>query len=309
MSVACPSCKSHSVNNVGAISAAYLFASHNLDELLDGGSLYSCNTCSVSFRYPLPDAHTLNELYRTGSINHWQYEPANRPDWKLASEWLATNHTEGAILDIGCFDGAFFELLNPKWDLYGIEINEAAIEHAKNRGVDIIAADLSELTSIKSSDAVSFDAVVAFDVIEHVPDPRELLVNMMAVTRNGGTIILASGNRDAFSWKLMGSSYWYCTIPEHLAFISTSWCHKIAQELKIELVQTITYSHEQRRTAKLVAREWATNLLYRFAPSLFARLRRSGLGEKDTSTFEELAYYPPTWTTARDHIMAIFRKP
>ena len=309
MSVACPSCASHDLSKIGAIPSAYLFASHNLDEMLDGGTLYSCNACAVSFRYPLPEQETLNELYRTGTIDQWQYEPASRPDWRIASEWLATHHPAGAILDIGCFDGAFFELLDSNWALHGIEINEAAIQRASERGVNILASDLRELTALRSEEAVEFDAVVAFDVIEHVPDPRNLLENMMAVTRSGGAIVIASGNRDAFSWQLMGSGYWYCTIPEHLAFISRSWCENMARTLNIELVQTITYSHQKERTAKLIAREWASNLLYRFAPALFARLRRSGVGDKDTGTFEELAYYPPTWTTARDHIMAIFRKP
>lgn len=308
MNVVCPSCSSHQITKVGAISSAYLFASHNLEELLDGGALYSCDECKVTFRHPLPDAQKLDELYRTSSIDHWQYDAERRPDWKLARQWLTDHHDSGSILDVGCYDGAFFEVLPDDWSLYGIEMNEEAIRRAQERGVQIIASDLRTLTSLPPSEARMFDAVVAFDVIEHVPDPRALLRNMMDVTRSGGTIIIASGNRDAFSWQLMGSSYWYCTIPEHLAFISASWCRHMAQTLDIDLVELTTYCHEQKRTLSLITREWTTNLLYRFTPALFARLRRAGLGDKDTDTFEELAYYPPTWTTAKDHLIAIFRK-
>lgn len=158
------------------------------------------------------------------------------------------------------------------------------------------------------SESDQYDVTVAFDVIEHVPDPRKLLNDMMDITRPGGTIIIATGNRDAFSWKLMGSSYWYCTIPEHLAFISTSWCHAAAKTLHLDLLHLETYSHEQNRSLKLTLREWTTNVLFRFSPGLFARLRRAGFGDKDTQTFKELAHYPPTWTTAKDHLIAIFRK-
>ena len=305
----CPSCASHAVREIGPISGAYLFASHNLDEILDGGSLFTCSNCKLAFRFPLPSSEQLNELYRTSSIDHWQYNPAKRTDWSITRQWLDRLHSGGTVLDVGCYDGAFSEVLSENWDMAGIEINEHAIQIASERGVRIIAEDLSELTSIDShTESNQFDATVAFDVIEHVPDPRKLLKDMLAVTKPGGTLVIATGNRDAFSWQIMGSAYWYCTIPEHLAFISTSWCKAVAQTLNVELVHIETYCHEQNRTLKLTVKELASNLLYRFAPGVFARLRKAGLGAKDTQTFEELAYYPPTWTTAKDHLIAIFRK-
>ena len=305
----CPSCASHKTRKVGPISGAYLFASHNLDEILDGGSLYACSTCHLNFRFPLPSRDKLNELYRTSSIDHWQYEEAKRFDWSTTKKWLDKLHDGGSLLDVGCYDGAFSEVLDDRWQMAGIEINEEAIQIASKRGVQIVAEDLSDLTSVHADAGSSqYDATVAFDVIEHVPDPQKLLKDMMQVTRPGGTLIIATGNRDALSWKLMGSSYWYCTIPEHLAFISTSWCKTVAQTLNLELIHLETYCHEQNRTLKLTLKELTSNLLYRFSPSLFARLRRAGFGDKDTDTFDELAYYPPTWTTAKDHLIAIFRK-
>ena len=305
----CPSCASHQTKKIGPISGAYLFASHNLDEILDGGSLFTCLNCHVAFRFPLPSIEKLNALYRTSSIDHWQYEPAKRTDWSITHTWLNKLHQGGALLDVGCYDGAFSEVLEKNWKMAGIEINEEAIKIAHERGVQIIAKDLSELTAVHSeSGPYQFDATVAFDVIEHVPDPRKLLKDMMAVTKPEGTLVLATGNRDAFSWQLMGSAYWYCTIPEHLSFISTSWCRAAATSLNLELVHMETFCHEQNRTLKLTLKEVASNLLYRFAPGLFARLRKAGFGDKDTETHKELAHYPPTWTTARDHLIVIFRK-
>lgn len=307
--VPCPSCASTETRNIGPISGAYLFASHNLDEILEGGSLFTCNNCYLGFRFPLPSHDTLNELYRTSSIDHWQYDPTHRTDWTLSREWLTRLHEGGRLLDVGCYDGAFKEVLDDNWHMEGIEINEHAIQIATERGVTIVSDDLSNLASMplyKSSQ--KYEATVAFDVIEHVPDPRKLLKDMMNVTKQGGTLIIATGNRDALSWKLMGSSYWYCTIPEHLAFISTSWCEAVAYTLNLELLHLETYCHEQNPTLKLTIKELGSNLLYRFSPRLFAQLRRFGFGDKDTDTFKELAYYPPTWTTAKDHLIAIFRK-
>lgn len=301
--VACPACSSANIKRIGDINPAFVFASHQLSEKLDGGSLYQCNHCALGFRFPTPPPKVLERLYRTSSIEHWQYEPDSRVDWQRSRNWLE-KQAGRSILDIGCYDGAFLHYLGNSWQAHGIELNEQAIQRAKERGIDILAPDLYDLASIEQQ----FDAVVAFDVIEHVQNPADLLERMSAVTRSGGTIILATGNFDALSWKIMGSAYWYCTIPEHLVFIGKQWCERIAPRFNLELVHTFTYSHEQHRTLKLSAHELGSNMLYRFAPRLFAALRRMGIGDKDTARHEELAHFPPTWTTAKDHLIAIFKK-
>ena len=309
MSVQCPSCSSHRVREKGKIHATHIFTSHNLNALLEGGHLFICMECHLGFRYPVPSQEKLDQLYRSSGTNLWKYNPTQRVDWQIAKEWLGKLFEKGSILDVGCFDGAFLHFLGHSWNRSGVEINEAAIRVAEERGIAILAPDLKQLSNLAlSSDSHQFDAIVTFDVIEHVPDPRKLLTDMLALVRPGGIVILATGNLDSFTWRLMGSAYWYCTIPEHIAFISTTWCKHVSHDLGLELLDIQTYSHEQNRTLALSLREWSANMMYKLTPRLFAALRRSGLGKKDTERFDELAYHPPTWTTARDHLIAIFRK-
>jgi SAM-dependent methyltransferase len=303
MAIACPSCGAPETRRLGAINPAFVFAGHRLSDRLEGGSLYRCSACALAFRHPMPTSERIASLYRTSDLAHWQYKPDRRKDWATTRVWL-DKQSGRTVLDIGCFDGAFLQSLDESWTCAGIEINEKACERARSRGIEIIGQDLHELERIDRS----FDAVVAFDVIEHVPDPAGLLESMSAVTRSGGSVILASGNFEAASWKMMGSSYWYCAIPEHLAFISKSWCERIGPTLGLELMQMATYSHEQNRTPKLALHELAANTLYRFFPVVFAALRRNGWGDKDTVQHDELALYPPTWTTAKDHLIAIYKK-
>lgn len=304
MTVCCPSCHCDRPVRIGPIPASYAFAGRELPEKLEPGMLYRCPDCALAFRHPLPSSALLESLYRSGKTEIWQYQPERRTDWRIAREWLARRSNGRRVLDLGCFDGAFAQYLGSEWVTHGIEINDLAAERARKRGVEVVGKNVSELANLNEQ----FDAVVAFDVIEHVPDPGALLAAMAGATRTGGLLIVASGNADAPSWKLMGSTYWYCTIPEHLAFISESWCRMAAQRFSLDLAYTETYSHEQHRTIRLCMHEIAANLLYQFFPGVFASLRRLGLGDKDTNVNEELAYFPPTWTTARDHIIAIFEK-
>ena len=305
MNAPCPSCASSDVVCIGPISPSPRFAGHHLSEMWPGGSLYRCNACALGYRHPTADKDRLDELYRTCSIGHWQYDPGRRHDWQAAKAALERHIERGAVLDLGCFDGAFQHYLGPDWEGYGIELNLEARERARSRGITLLGDDIAELTRVSQT----FDATVAFDVLEHVVDPRAVLEQMKASTRSGGLIVIASGNMDAWSWKLMGSRYWYCTIPEHLAFISEGWCRHAGAQLELDLRSLTYYSHERNRTPARIAREWVTNGLYRFARPAFAGLRTLGVGDKDARQEPDLATYPPTWTTAKDHLVAVFAVP
>jgi 2-polyprenyl-3-methyl-5-hydroxy-6-metoxy-1,4-benzoquinol methylase len=305
MQASCPSCGHAGVTCVGDIAPGYQFAGRLLDAPLPGGRLYACPACFLSFRWPLPSREALDALYQQAHPDHWQYAPEQRPDWQITWDWMHAHLRGGSVLDVGCFDGAFLDALGPEWTRYGVELNEAALRRAEQRAIRIVARDVDDLASL----AQQFDVVTAFNVIEHVADCRLLLRRMADRVRPGGVVAVASGNTQAPSWQLMGSRYWYCTIPEHLAFISEAWCEKAAADLNLQLAHLARYSVDAHRAPWRIAYERGVNGLFRFFPRVFAMLRALGLGEVDAKTHPALRSYPPMWTTAKDHLVAIFRKP
>jgi len=80
----------------------------------------------------------------------------------------------GSVLDGGCFTGEFLNYLGNGWQRYGIEINEAAAQYAQKAGVRVIAKGFSHIDLLP----MQFDAVVAFDIVEHVEDPSFFLRQM-----------------------------------------------------------------------------------------------------------------------------------
>jgi len=290
---------------VGPIPPGAVFAGRELIEPLEPGSLYCCAACHLWFRHPLPDQAVLQRLYQAGSPDAWQYSAGQRRDWQLARGWVERVATGETILDLGCFDGAFLSLFDAAWQRYGIEMNPAAAEKARARGINIVGDDVVQLKDV----TLRFDAVVAFDVIEHVLDPRRLLRAMAAVAKPGGLIIIGTGNTAAPSWRLMGSRYWYCAIPEHLSFINPSWCRQAAADLHLELVQVDRYSHASGKSVVTRARALVKNMLYRLVPSLFRLLRSRGFGRLDARRQPAWAMVPPEWMAARDHLLAVFRIP
>jgi len=300
----CPSCENKAIAYIGRIPDANFFAGRVLKQSLAGGDLYRCNTCYLYFRWPRPSNEELNFLYRKGKADNWQYQPQNRGDWQIIASWLNSHQIKKTILDVGCADGGFLEYLRSDWNRYGIEINTTAAQKAKERGITIIAEDLDQLSQLSQK----FSVVVAMDMIEHTKDPQRFLQEMLSVTMPGGVVIIATGNSLSPSWRFMKSAYWYCAIPEHVSFINKYWCQNVSQNLKCPILYFKKFSHADEDNFFQFLSDSLKNILYKFMPGIFSRLRTAGLGGIDIKRYPELKYYPPSWRSAKDHFIVIFQK-
>lgn len=94
---------------------------------------------------------------------------------------------EGAlVLDVGCGEG---ESSPP--GVVGMDASLPALEQASRRGVTPVLADAEAAWPFVGS---RFDAVLVFDVLEHVPDPEFLLAEARRVLKPGGLLVAAIPN-------------------------------------------------------------------------------------------------------------------
>jgi 2-polyprenyl-3-methyl-5-hydroxy-6-metoxy-1,4-benzoquinol methylase len=301
----CPSCSSEKLRFIGPIPPSSLFAGRNLEKPLVGGGLHKCTTCSVLFRFPHHTLEELNTLYTSGITENWPTALDSRVDWQLVRNWIRRNKDVMRILDVGCYDGRLLESLGEGLLLLGVEIHPDAAARAKQRGIEIVSRDFTDLGGI----GPIADVTIAVDVIEHSTDPAQFIAALASTVRPGGYVLISTGNSDALSWRLMGSRYWYCHIAEHVSFINPTWAKRIAPRVGLHLEQLCFFSHAgTSRTFRALVNEMAKNLLLRFAPRLFAFLRRRGFGGINVQGDAELELSPPVWMTARDHMFLIFRK-
>ncbi len=292
--VHCPGCGSETVRIKGTIPDNHMFAGKNVGSM--PAVLAVCTTCHLGFRSPQPLKVRLGELYAGGSESAWS-EPDDhaRRDWNLAASWVAR---VGAtrVLDVGCFDGGFLGLLPATIVKAGVEINPAAVERAAAAGIEIVANDLHDLESVD----VEFDLVSAFDVIEHVNDPRAFLDGLLHVVRPGGHVAFATGNLASPTWRLMGSKYLYSWFLEHISFVSPRWIRREAPSLGYRVVSVERFSHNSAARFGFLA-GLLKNAAYRLSPRLVDSLRaRSQPGGVPAA--------PPGWTAARDHILVILQR-
>jgi len=296
----CPDCAQSSIL-VGAIPATDLFAGRRLKEPLDGGGLWRCPSCALAFRFPRLSKARLDVLYAEGNEWNWGSPATTRNDWMLAQDWITSQlPADSSVLDIGCFDGSFIAPLVEHYKCSGIEIHPVARERASFKGVNIIGSDFSVIEG-------QFDLITAFDVIEHMEQPATFLERCLAALPQGGMVILSTGNVDSATFRLLGSQYWYCTIAEHISFVSPTWSSNVCKILGCKSVFEARFAHSNVGLTQ-GARQVALNLVYRFAPRLFRIARRMGLGGFNVVNHPQLADHPPSWMGARDHFMIILQK-
>ena len=102
----------------------------------------------------------------------------------------------GRLLEIGCATGFLLEAARRRgWKVTGTDISAFAAKYAeKEFGVEVRVGTIPGLDMPKGS----FDAVMALEYIEHVPDPVETLRAVRQWIREDGVLMMSTPN--AGSW-------------------------------------------------------------------------------------------------------------
>ncbi len=117
--------------------------------------------------------------------HHWWYRGRRRI---IRAELARLPLPTGArVLDAGCGSGRTLRDLVTYGEVSGIELNEDAAEVARARGHGEVL--VGRLEALPWPDA-SFDLITCLDVIEHTPDDRATLAELLRVCRPGGWLLV-----------------------------------------------------------------------------------------------------------------------
>lgn len=149
----------------------------------------------------------------------------------------------GRLLEIGCGSGVMLENMQERgWDVTGVEIDPMAVAHARSRGLDVREGSLPS----QSFEENSFNVVTMSHVIEHLHDPRTILVECLRILRPGGRLVLVTPNTEALSLSLFGPNWMHLDPPRHLHLFNRKGLTRLVSETGFEQIE----GHTVPRDAK-----------------------------------------------------------
>jgi len=167
-----------------------------------------------------PQNLTYGEDYYAGKSSNYLlgYRPLKYGlFWGRRIAALKRHVTGGCILDVRCAYGYFIKHLTPQFECYGMDVSAHAIEEA-GRVVGRDSVRVGDV-SVEVPFDRDFDAITAFDVIEHVSDYRKAIKNMANKLKAGGILYMEFPVKKAIIDR--DQSHHYRPITEYTDFLVT----------------------------------------------------------------------------------------
>lgn len=184
--------------------------------------LHRCRRCGSFFLNPRPSREALSHYYPAG-YSPYRVKPQGRAAWRL---WLlnlgvrkqvnaiaARVSRVGRALDVGCAAGTFLSALRQHgWDTHGVEINPEMAAYARAHvPAEVFCGNLVDAAYPNGT----FDLITYWDVLEHLPDPREALMEAARVAQTGATLVVSLPNPNSLEARIFGKYWAGWDIPRH----------------------------------------------------------------------------------------------
>jgi SAM-dependent methyltransferase len=269
-----------------------------------------CRRCTYRFIHPPIPAERLLACYSAAPEGNWHTGSNVAEDraYDRKRDLLEKFAPGRRVLDFGCYDGGFLQYLGASWEPFGIEPSDHAAHIAASHGVRMLgptveAALESALPQGAAAPEPTVDAIVIFDVMEHLNDPVDTLAKLARFLRPGGIMLIETGDTDSRHFARVGKLYSYCGFVEHVGFFNRrSIAQAGASAAGLELAHFETSLHakywtrDPLRARMHVWAYWVLRGLHRLGMPLGRRLGRVAAGTV------------PRTLEPRDHFLAVLRK-
>ena len=202
----------------------------------------ACAACGLWFsRRTDASAVDYSVLYASPEYRAAQVEPLERTrDWRVFARYptyrpffdQVQRHGGGRLLDVGCGVGIFCRAAHAAgWEVRGIDVATAAVEQGRRSAPFPLECATAAALGERGE---SFDVVTAFEVLEHLAQPLELLRDLLALVVPGGSFFCTVPNRDSRVVREATRLDWLP--PVHLLFFTDTALRRLLERAGFTVV-------------------------------------------------------------------------
>ena len=200
-----------------------------------------CHSCGLEHSTLSPqinDLQSIDEIERERAL-----KPIRDYNFGVLVEWLnerlrshAKVNGKRRLLDVGCAHGWFLEKAATHYDVLGLEPDGAVADGAQGRNLPVRKGYFPEALNVEEK----FDVIIFNDVLEHIPDVRNVLRECATRLSDDGVVVINAPDRRGLFYRLSkmfakagrpGAFHrmWQVGFPSpHLYYFDTRSMHKIA---------------------------------------------------------------------------------
>lgn len=208
-----------------------------------------CPRCRLVFISPRLRSTALQEVYDDhGYFDGKVYGADNSVAMRLQRTWtrgrLDLLHEElgrgpggAALLEVGCGYGHFLAAARDAgYAATGVELSAPAVAHARDRwGLTVHEGQLEEAPLPVGG----YDAVVAWDTIEHVPDPVVFLRTVRGLLAPDGVLVFSTPYFSSLPARLLRARWWTLKPAEHIWHFTPQTHQTVLARAGLRLERTV----------------------------------------------------------------------
>lgn len=160
--------------------------------------------------------------YYTGNSDYTYYDERTseryaRYVWNARLNTIRQYIPDGNFLDVGCSFGGFMKAASEYFTVFGIEPSEYSGAYARQRFGDspIHIGTLSD----HSFPYDNFSVITMIEVLEHIKNPYNALVECFHLLKKNGLLVIQTANMDGWQAKVHKNNYGYF-LPGHVSYFS-----------------------------------------------------------------------------------------
>ena len=168
----------------------------------DGYKILKCEKCDFGFLVPYLTLVKAKKIYDEEYFVE-KRDKQHLLDAKYKLHYISKQMPKGArILDFGCGNGEFIgACLKRGYKAFGYDISPFSVAFVGKKYHAPVTSSVLRKSLYKKN---FFDVIVAFDVIEHMPNYREALELFYFWLKPGGYLFVATPNICSWDKKILG---------------------------------------------------------------------------------------------------------